>query len=106
MGSVGRSVERTVRRTVRGVGGIIGGTVDSVLGTNITGNNGMPELPTMPENKPDPSLSTPTTPENSPTQMGVGDGTDTGFGDITSIFNSMNKQEDEWDKFLGRYFKK
>lgn len=105
MGRAARSVERAVRRVVRGVGDVAGGIVDGVLGTNITGNNKMPEMNVEVE-KADPSLSTPTTPENSPTQIGTGDTTDTGFGDVTSIFSSLTKQEDEWDKFLGRYSKK
>lgn len=105
MGRAVRSITRAVRRAVRGVGDIVGGVVDGVLGTNITGNNGMPEFK-IPEKVEDPSLSTPTTPENSPIQNAQGDTTDTGFGDITSIFSTLNKQEDDWDAYLARYNKK
>lgn len=105
MGSAGRAVERAVRRTIRGVGEVAGGVVDGILGTNITGNQTLPTMNVDVEES-DPSLSTPTTPENSPTQIGTGDTTDTGFGDITSIFSVLTKQEDEWDQFLGRYSKK
>lgn len=105
MGNPIKEISKIPGKLVESVGNVTGGLVDGVLGTNITGMNKMPEMNVDVE-KADPSLSTPTTPENSPTQIGTGDTTDTGFGDITSIFNTLTKQEDEWDKFLGRYSKK
>lgn len=105
MGNPIKEISKIPDKLVESVGNVAGGLVDGVLGTNITGMNKMPEMNVDVE-KADPSLSTPTTPENSPTQIGTGDTTDTGFGDITSIFNTLTKQEDDWDKFLGRYSKK
>lgn len=105
MGNVVEEVTKLPGKLVESVGNVAGGLVDGVLGTNIIGNNRMPEM-NIPVEQADPSLSTPTTPENSPTQVGAGDGTDTGFGDVVSVFNALTRQEDEWDKFLGRYMKK
>lgn len=116
MGRVGREIERVGRDLlpVAGavVGGMMGGPAGAAAGYTITSGTmqalNKPDMPSTNVNTDvaDPSLSTPTTPENSPTQIGAGDATDTGFGDVTSIFSSLTKQEDEWDKFLGRYSKK
>lgn len=90
------------------IGGPAGAAVGMGLGSATSSVVNKPETPSIniATKTADPSLSTPTTPENSPTQVGTGDSTDTGFGDVTSIFSSLNRQEDEWDKFLGRYSKK
>lgn len=106
MGNPIKEISKIPGKLVETVGDVAGGLVDGVLGTNISGQNKMPEINvSAPVEQADPSLSTPTTPENSPTQIGTGDTTDTGFGDITSIFNTLSKQDDEWDQFLGRYTK-
>lgn len=119
MGRVGREIERIGRAAlpVAGavVGGMLGGPAGAAAGYTITSGTmqafDKPDMPSVNDaganvETADPSLSTPTTPENRPTQSGSIDSTDTGFGDITSIFGSLTKQEDEWDKFLGRYSKK
>lgn len=137
MGRAGRSVERAVRRVGRGIGrigrellpvagAVVGGALagpagvglvtgalaGAGVGSVISSATDKPKMPsinidTQPIETADPSLSTPTTPENSPIQAGGNvDATDTGLGDVTSIFSSLTKQEDEWDKFLGRYSKK
>lgn len=113
MGRVGREIERIGRAALpvigAAVGGMMGGPAGAAAGYSITSGTmnalDTPDTPSAVNNASvaDPSLSTPTTPENSPTQIGAGDGTDTGFGDVVSIFNQLTQQEDEWDKFLGRY---
>lgn len=98
---IGRSVESIVRGTTD----VAGGIVDSVLGTNITGNNVMPQL----------NLETPTTttevnqaitPEGSVTGKGQADLSDTGLGDVVSVFDMFSDQEDEMDILLGRKYNK
>lgn len=120
MGRVGREIERIGRVLLPAAGAVVGGMIGGPAGAAVGMGLGSatssvvnkPETPsinvaTQPIETADPSLSTPITPENSPTQIGGNvDASDTGFGDVTSIFSSLTKQEDEWDKFLGRYSKK
>lgn len=116
MGKIGKEVEKIGKDLLpvagAAIGGILGGPAGATAGYTITSGTmqsmNKPDMPSanVNTNVSDPSLSTPTTPENSPTQIGASDGTDTGFGDITSIFNQLTQQEDDWDKFLGRYVKK
>lgn len=101
-----RSITDAVGGIVGGVGGLVGDTIGSLLGTNITGNLGMPtqdsELKTAEDS------TTPTTPQTNP-QTGEGAVSDNKFAGVDSIFNileSVEGQEDEWDKLLGRTFKK
>lgn len=91
-----------------GIGLATGALAGAGVGSAVQSSISKPDMPSINLNteKPDPSLSTPTTPENSPIKTGVSDASDTGLGDITSIFGNLSKQEDEWDKFLGRYSKK
>lgn len=123
MGRVGREIGRIGRDLLPVAGAVVGGALAGPAGIGLaTGAlagagvgsaiSSATEKPKMPSinigtETADPSLSTPITPENSPTQIGGNvDASDTGFGDVTSIFSSLTKQEDEWDKFLGRYSKK
>lgn len=102
-----RSIGRIFERTVRGVGDLAGGIVDNVLGTNITGNNGLPSMDVSQANTgiDTTAPTTPTTPNQAPTEnISSGDGK---FSDVVSVFDALNtSQEDDWDKLLGRKFSK
>lgn len=102
-----RNVTRAFERAFRGVGDLAGGIVDNVLGTNITGNNGLPSMDVSQANTgiEDTIPTTPTTPNQTPTEsVNKGDGK---FSDVVSVFDALStSQEDEWDKLLGRKFSK
>lgn len=104
-----RSVTRSVERIVRGSSDVAGGIVDTILGTNITGNNTIPEMPEVQQ------IETPVTttevnqaitPEGSVTGKGQADLSDTGLGDVVSVFDMFSDQEDEMDILLGRKYNK
>lgn len=103
----GRRFRRFFRRTAGSILRSGAGIIDNVLGTNISGDNGLPSLDVSQaetgiiQQQPD----TPTTPTQSTTTEGTsGDGK---FSDVTSIFDALStSEEDEWDKLLGRKFSK
>lgn len=104
MGRGTRNIGRKVlgRRVTRGIGRVskpFYQTMDSVLGTNMSGKFGSPEAP-LTDKVPEPELTLEVTPDDSISQ--TKDDTDTGLGDIASIFAS---EDDDWDKALGRYGK-
>lgn len=101
-----RSIGRIFERTVRGVGDLAGGLVDGLIGTNITGNNGLPSMDvSQARTGIDTGTTTPTTPNQTPTDtIAQGDGK---FSDVISVFDALNtSQEDDWDRLLGRKFSK
>lgn len=103
-----RSIGRALERTVRGVGDLAGGIVDNVLGTNITGNNGLPSMDVSQANTgiENTAPTTPTTPNQTPTEN-INSSGDGKFSDVVSVFDALStSQEDDWDKLLGRKFSK
>lgn len=104
MGRAARRAIRSIERVFRGVGEVAGGIVDTVLGTNITGNNMLPQTQETPVTTTE--VSKPTTPEGSVTGKGQADLSDTGLDEVTSVFDMFGSQEDEMDILLGRKYGK
>lgn len=101
-----RSVTRSVERIVRGSSDVAGGIVDTILGTNITGNNTMPEIQQIETPVTTTEVNQAITPEGSVTGKGQADLSDTGLGDVVSVFDMFSDQEDEMDILLGRKYNK
>lgn len=113
-----RSVERVGRKLIpvatAVVGGMIGGPSgaaigyqvgSSVSGENLLGTNSSSSTTTE-----TPVTTTEVnqafTPEGSVTGKGQADLSDTGLGDVVSVFDMFSDQEDEMDILLGRKYNK
>lgn len=109
---MGRRFESTVRRLIpvatTVIGGVLGGPagagVGLGLGTSLSGDKkDTPSVDTEVSNV-STNITKPTTPEGSVTGKGQADLTDTGLGDVVSVFDMFKGQEDEMDKLLKRKF--